>query len=370
MAQVATIRGGWATVLVGLVLLASTRTAAAAPLGADDQRLLQRLVLAEAQGEGELGMALVARATLNRVALVRSGTLDPSTYNARGSNLRAVVFARNQYQPVSDGSLNRARSAADMAGAGRAIALAQDTAALRSALRARGLNDAAIDRLITATGFRGRGAYYDASQDYDRQGFRNHVFNRDRFSRRQNVQRLFARYYEGGAPAGGAAPRSRGLSGALRELDADDAGAAPDGESERGSAAPGSAAPGSAAPGSAAPGSAAPGSAAPGSAAPGSAAPGSAAPGSAAPAPAAQPAPAAPPRPSTPLARAVAERGPMKMGAMGDLVKAVQRKIGAMPTGFFGLPTKDALRAWQQAHGLRSTGEIDAATAEALAIAP
>ena len=177
-----------------LCVLLAAAAAVGQPLSSADRQLLQRLVLAEAQGEGELGMALVARSVLNRVALVRAGKLQAGTYLARSGSVRDVVYARNQYEPVRNGSLDRGRSAAALAQADRAITLALDTERLQRSLAGAGLDAGAVRRLLSATGFRTRSAFRDSSQSYDRQPFKNHVFNADAFSRNHDVPALFQRY--------------------------------------------------------------------------------------------------------------------------------------------------------------------------------
>ncbi len=190
--------------MLRLVLLASTLTllsltsVQAQGANASEQALFERLVVAEAGGEGVLGQALVARSVLNRTSLLRSRTLSTGTYLARGRTLSGVINGRMQYEPVSSGTINRPRSAAQMRRAREAIALARDTDALRAALRREGRSDAQINNLLRATGFRTRGAYSDPSQNFDRTNFGNHVFNTDRFSRRQDVVGAFDRYYRQG----------------------------------------------------------------------------------------------------------------------------------------------------------------------------
>jgi len=49
-------------------------------------------------------------------------------------------------------------------------------------------------------------------------------------------------------------------------------------------------------------------------------------------------------------------------GARGEVVKAIQRTVGATPDGIYGPLTAGAVRAWQAARGLSATGTVDAAT--------
>ncbi len=138
--------------------------------------LLQRLVLAEARGEGELGMALVARSVLNRRELIKMGG-NPGLFGATGHSLTDIIHARNQYQPVRTGSINTNWSEAQKKSAIRAIALAKSTNALRGKLRAAGYDETTINKLIGATGFRGTNAFEDKSQNVNRTRFGNHIFN-------------------------------------------------------------------------------------------------------------------------------------------------------------------------------------------------
>ena len=50
------------------------------------------------------------------------------------------------------------------------------------------------------------------------------------------------------------------------------------------------------------------------------------------------------------------------IGARGADVALAQRVIGATPDGIFGPQTQAALRAWQSAHGLKASGQLDATT--------
>lgn len=347
---------------LALVWAASAPVASAQSLGADDQRLLERLVLAEAQGEGQLGMALVARSVLNRTALVRSRAVAPGTYLARSRTLSGIVNGRMQYEPVSSGSINRRRSAAQLASARRAIALAQDTGALTRALRARGLGDAEISRLLSASGFRARGAYNDRSQNYGRQAFGNHIFNGDAFSRRQDVPALFSRYYAAGNARGivDALEDPNGEVGELEQVDQDGEGSEADPGEGEDMAAEGAAEAGAAG------GSRSAGAGAARPATGGSSRGADAAEGGA-PAPAEVVQPAQPIRPTRPsLAEQVNTRGPLGLGSRGGAVEELQERLGINPTGLLGLGTRAALEAWQGEHGLPATGRVDAPTVKAL----
>lgn len=174
---------------------------AASPAQAmSDQELFQRLVLAEAYGEGELGMALVARSVLNRMAMLQSGTVSPGYYLAKGTSLRHVILASRQYEPVSNGAINKNFTPAQFAAAARAISMAQDTLALNRALMAKGHTAAQAEKLLEATGFRTPTAFNDSSQNYNRVRIGNHIFNGDKKSVQTDVSALFQRQFGGGVP--------------------------------------------------------------------------------------------------------------------------------------------------------------------------
>ena len=145
--------------------------------------LLAKLVLAEAGGEGKIGMALVARSVLNRSSLIKNKKASAGTFHAQSGMLSDVITANNgttwQYTPVKNGSINDSRSASEMRSAYAAIQLAQNDAQLRSQLKSAGVSDAQIGKLMASTGFRNyrAGAGYDPSQDVNQVNFKNHTFN-------------------------------------------------------------------------------------------------------------------------------------------------------------------------------------------------
>tara|TARA_Y100000022_G_scaffold49377_1_gene41806 strand:- start:2104 stop:4968 length:2865 start_codon:yes stop_codon:yes gene_type:complete len=145
---------------------------------------LQKLVLAEAGGEGMLGQALVARSVLNRAGLIQSSVVGPGMFNAKSGSVTDVINASGQYQPVpssingnGNGSINKPRSEAEMAAAAKAIKLAQNPAGLRGMLEAQGLGPDQINYLMAATGFRTGSAFNDPSQNVNVVKFKNHYFN-------------------------------------------------------------------------------------------------------------------------------------------------------------------------------------------------
>ena len=143
----------------------------------DEMGLFKRLVLAEAGGEGQLGMALVARSVLNRTGLIQTGKATTGTFLANSATVKGVIMGRGQYQPVSDGSINRERTAEELERASIAIELAQDPARLQRMLKSEGLSDSDIGKIISATGFRTGSAFNDPSQNVNVVKFKNHYFN-------------------------------------------------------------------------------------------------------------------------------------------------------------------------------------------------
>ncbi|AOO17005.1 hypothetical protein RW220110_013 [Cyanophage S-RIM12_RW_22_0110] len=146
-------------------------------LNSGEYNLLQRLVLAEAGGEGKLGMALVARSVLNRAGLIQSNKVGPGMFMAKDKSVTGVIMGRRQYQPVEDGSINDARSSTQMAQARDAIEMARNTTSLRGNLEAEGMRAENINYLMGSTGFRTGSAFNDESQNVNVVKYKNHFFN-------------------------------------------------------------------------------------------------------------------------------------------------------------------------------------------------
>ena len=139
--------------------------------------LLQKLVIAEAGGEGELGMALVARSIMNRAGLIQKGMVGKGMFMANDSSITGVIMGKNQYQPVRDGSLNKPRTQAQMDAAKRAIEIARHPASLRANLESKNIAAEQINYLLASTGFRTGSAFKDESQNVNVVQFGNHFFN-------------------------------------------------------------------------------------------------------------------------------------------------------------------------------------------------
>jgi len=67
-------------------------------------------------------------------------------------------------------------------------------------------------------------------------------------------------------------------------------------------------------------------------------------------------------KPAAPTADCAA----IAIGSHGPAVQILQRAVGATPDGDFGPLTRNAVTAWQHAHGVKTTGVVDAATWKAL----
>jgi hypothetical protein len=149
-----------------------------ASISAGEMDLFVRMVYAEAGGEGKTGMALVARAILNRAGLIQSGKVGPGTFNAKSGSITDVLYGPKQFSPIGDGRIKNKLSDSQISQSKDAITLAQNPAQLMSALKGEGLDDNSIKKLIASTGFRNYDAAgYDASQDVNEVKFKRHTFN-------------------------------------------------------------------------------------------------------------------------------------------------------------------------------------------------
>ncbi|AIX45143.1 hypothetical protein Syn7803C31_11 [Synechococcus phage ACG-2014a] len=156
-------------------------TGGSAKIASGDYALLQKLVLAEAGGEGHLGMALVARSVLNRAGLVQKGIVGPGIFMAESGSVKDIIMADNggQYTPAKPGgSLFKNRSDADMLRAQKAIETARNPTGLRGYLESKNVPAEQINYLMGSTGFRNYdAAFTDPSQQVNEVKFGNHTFN-------------------------------------------------------------------------------------------------------------------------------------------------------------------------------------------------
>ena len=150
----------------------------------DEQEMLLKLMVAEAGGEGELGMAAVGRSVMNRAGLIQSGEVGAGTFMADSGSISDVITAPVQYQPVVNGRVmqdggttNRELTTQERQRALRALELAKNTDALKERFRAQGMTESQIRNMISATGFRTHNARYDQSQEINVTELGGHRFN-------------------------------------------------------------------------------------------------------------------------------------------------------------------------------------------------
>jgi spore germination cell wall hydrolase CwlJ-like protein len=148
-----------------------------ASISAGEMDLFVRMVYAESGGEGKTGMALVARAILNRAGLIQSGKVGPGTFNAKSGSITDVINGRGQFSPITDGRINQKLSDSQINQSKNAITLAQKPSELMTTLKSEGLDDASIKKLVAATGFRTGAAFNDPSQNVNVSKYKNHYFN-------------------------------------------------------------------------------------------------------------------------------------------------------------------------------------------------
>ena len=142
-----------------------------------ERELFIRTVAAESRGEDLIGQALVARIILNRAGLIQSGAVGKGTFLANDASITGVIYGKNQYQVVRDGSINNNFSQVDLDNAEKAIAIAENRADLRGRLEARNTPPNEINSAMASTGFRTGSAFNDPSQNVNVTKFGNHYFN-------------------------------------------------------------------------------------------------------------------------------------------------------------------------------------------------
>ena len=138
-----------------------------------EEELFIRTVAAESRGEDIIGQALVARSILNRAGLIQSGTVGKGTFLANDASITGVIYGKNQYQVVRDGSINDNFSQGELANARKAISIARNREQLKNELNARNIPVIAA----SSTGFRTGSAFNDSSQNVNVTKFGNHYFN-------------------------------------------------------------------------------------------------------------------------------------------------------------------------------------------------
>ena len=146
-------------------------------ISGDEEEYLMRLMIAEAGGEGELGMAAVARSVMNRAGLIQSGEVGAGTFMSKSGSITDVIEGKNQYQPFAEGKLKKALTEEERKRAKKALDMARNQASLRGNLEASGMGAASINKIMASTGFRTHDAKYDASQEVNVTKLGGHRFN-------------------------------------------------------------------------------------------------------------------------------------------------------------------------------------------------
>jgi len=143
----------------------------------DEKEYLMRLMIAEAGGQGDIGMAAVGRSVLNRAGLIQGGHLGAGQFNAASGSVMDVINASGQYQPVAQGKLKRALSPEERKRAEAALAIAMNQSDMRGRLEAKGMKGDQINKIMAATGFRAGSAFNDPSQNVNVTKLGDHYFN-------------------------------------------------------------------------------------------------------------------------------------------------------------------------------------------------
>ena len=145
-----------------------------------EEELLVRTIYQEAKGEGELGLALVANAILNRKLMLDQG--EPlSTYSTEGNTIRDILLAPGQFEPVTGRGLKVSRPITEKQkdSVYKAIELANNKAMLENKIKEE-IDRISLDNirsLLNATGFRTPDARKDKSQDINVVKYKGHKFN-------------------------------------------------------------------------------------------------------------------------------------------------------------------------------------------------
>ena len=145
-----------------------------------DEEMLARLVVAEAEGEGKIGQALVASSVLNRLGIVQNDLFDEEgqNFNQQENTLIGLLLGKDQYSPVTkDGRVFEEISEEQLQMGYDAIALAMNTGQLELTLRDNGYDKEAIKDLLAATSFRRYDAKEDISQLDNPRRVGDHIFN-------------------------------------------------------------------------------------------------------------------------------------------------------------------------------------------------
>lgn len=125
------------------------------PKKLDEYDVLRRIVLAEARGEGELGMALVSRVILNRLNLTKRKL---ENFNTTDPTIRGIVYAPWQFEPTWSRTNNikdiySKVTNTEKVNASNAIILSQNEQELINRLISTGLSRSKAETVIRSTFF-------------------------------------------------------------------------------------------------------------------------------------------------------------------------------------------------------------------------
>tara|TARA_E500000331_G_scaffold148134_1_gene144210 strand:+ start:215 stop:3904 length:3690 start_codon:yes stop_codon:yes gene_type:complete len=141
--------------------------------------LLYRTIWHEANGEGILGMALVANAIFNRKDILDQGA-KLSLFLANDKSLKGVLTGKDQFQPVTgDQKVVSPISESQKKEVIEAIKLSSNKRLLENEIKEEmgGISNEDVLSLLNATGFRNLDAKPDKSQDINVVKFKKHNFN-------------------------------------------------------------------------------------------------------------------------------------------------------------------------------------------------
>lgn len=144
-----------------------------------EEELLYRTIWYEANGEGLLGMALVANAIFNRKDIIDQG-VRIGLFQAKDKTIKGILTGKNQFEPVTGNKrVISGLNASEKEKVTEAIALASDKRLLENEIKneVEDISKEDLLSLLNATGFRSLNARPDRSQDVNVVTFKGHKFN-------------------------------------------------------------------------------------------------------------------------------------------------------------------------------------------------
>ncbi len=146
-----------------------------------------KVMLGEAEGEDMIGKALAVNSFFNRIAMVRSGQVPASHYNAKSGSATDILTAPAQYQSYEHEKHLRNWSQSQIEEMMQAISIAENRQFLLDMLKSKEPSLRKRQALINATGFRTGDAFEDNSQNYNRAKYHGHIFNSDKTAQNVNM---------------------------------------------------------------------------------------------------------------------------------------------------------------------------------------